>query len=151
MYYWALLRKSENELVKAVFNAQREFPSRKKDDWVSEVKGDLKSCNIDYSDEEIKTMSKYKFKIIVREAIDLKVMSYLIELQGKHSKSKSLVYSSEMQPYLRSNKLPTEIKKLLFILRSKMFPIKSNFSSLHKKTYFVPCAKKHQALKMKNT
>ena len=107
MFYWALLRKSENELVKAVFNAQREYPSRKKDDWVSEVNGDLKTCNINYSDEKIKTMSKYKFKIIVREAIDLKVMSYLMELQGKHSKSKSLVYSSEMQPYLRYNKLTT--------------------------------------------
>ena len=132
MFYWALLRKNEDELVKAVFNAQREFPSRKKDDWVSEVQGDLKSCNISYSDEEIKTMSKNKFKMIVREAIDLKVMSYLIELQGKHSKSKSLVYSSVMQPYLRSNKLSTEIEKFLFKLRTRMFRIKLNFSSLYK-------------------
>ena len=117
MYYWALLRKSEDELVKAVFNVQRNFPSRKKDDWVSEIKGELKNCNINFSDEEIKTMSKYTFKRIIREAIDLKVMSYLIELQGKHSKSKNLVYSSETQTYLRSNKLSTENKKILFKLR----------------------------------
>ena len=99
----AAKKEQRRELVKAVFHARKEFPSRKKDDWVSEVQGDLKSCNINYSDEEIKIMSKNKFKMIVREAIDLKVMSYLIELQGKHSKSKSLVYLSEMQPYLRSN------------------------------------------------
>ena len=66
-------------------------PSRKKDDWVSEVQDDLKNCNINYSDEEIKTMSKCTFKRIIREAIDLKVMSYLIEIQGKHSKSKIFV------------------------------------------------------------
>ena len=109
--------------LSTVFNVQRKFPSKKKDDWVSEIKGDLKKCNINFSDEEIKTMSKYTFKRIIREAIDLKVMSYLIELQGKHSKSKNLVYSSETQTYLRSNKLSTENKKILFKLRSKMFPI----------------------------
>ena len=42
MYYWTLLRKSESELVKQVFDAQRKFPSKKNNDWVSEVQGDLK-------------------------------------------------------------------------------------------------------------
>ena len=122
MFYWALLRKSDDELVKAVFNVQRKFPSRKKDDWVSEIRGDLKNCNIDFSDEEIKTMSKYTFKRTIREAIDLKVMTYLIELQGKHSKSKNLVYSYEIQPYLRSNKLSTENKKIFVKIKIKNVP-----------------------------
>ena len=37
MYYWTLVHKSDKELVKSVFNAQRDFPSKNKDDWSSEM------------------------------------------------------------------------------------------------------------------
>ena len=36
MYYWKILRKSEKELVKKVFNAQSAFPT--KGDWVTGIK-----------------------------------------------------------------------------------------------------------------
>ena len=36
MYYWTMLRKSDSELAKSVFNAQLEFPS--KGDWISDTK-----------------------------------------------------------------------------------------------------------------
>ena len=45
MYYWCILRKNEKELVRSVFNAQRDFPSE--GTWYSEVQDDLKSCNIE--------------------------------------------------------------------------------------------------------
>ena len=50
-------------------------------------------------------------------------------------------YLSVMQPYLRSDKLSTEIKKLLFKLRTRMFPIKSNFSSLYKNSLLCSLCK----------
>ena len=132
MYYWTLLQKSESELVKAVFMAQQEFPSKKKDDWVSEIQHNLTECNISYSAAEIKRMSQYKFKKIVKEAIQIKVMSYLFVLQRKHSKSEKLVYTNKMVPYLKSSELSTENKKILFKLRSKMLHFKANFSSMYK-------------------
>ena len=130
MFYWTILNKSDSELVKQVFTTQGQFPSKKNDDWVSEVRGDLKNCNINLSDDEIKKMSQYKFKKIVKEQIQLKVMAHLFTLQNKHSKSEKLVFKEKMQPYLTSTELSTANKQILFKLRSKMFRIKSNYSSM---------------------
>ena len=40
MYYWSMLQKNESELAKQVFQAQKEFPS-KKSDCVKQVYEDL--------------------------------------------------------------------------------------------------------------
>ena len=117
MFYWTILNKSDSELVKQVFTTQGQFPSKKKDDWVSEVQGDLKNCNINLSDDEIKKMSQYKFKKIVKEQIQLKVMAHLFTLQNKHSKSEKLVFKEKMQPYLTSTELSTANKQILFKVR----------------------------------
>ena len=138
MYYQTLLKKRESELVKNVFKAQRDFPS--KDDWVSEVQGALKDCNIDYNDEQITKMSKTKFKCIVKEHIQLKVMAHLFALQNKHSKSENLLLLPVTQPYLTSD-MSTSQKKMLFKLRSKMLKIKANFSSMHKNSMWCSLCK----------
>jgi hypothetical protein len=129
MYYWTILQKNESELVRAVFNAQRDFPTE--GCWISEVQGVLKSCEIEYTEEQIKKMSKFKFKRIIKEKIQLKVISYLVTLQNKHTKSENLHLDSKMQEYLTSNELSLSQKKLLFKLRSKMLKIRSNFSAFH--------------------
>ena len=63
MYYWTLLRKSESELVKCVFLALQKFST--KNDWFQQVRAEMAACGINYSDEEISAMSKFKFKKIV--------------------------------------------------------------------------------------
>ena len=132
MYYWTMLRKGDNELAKSVFNAQLEFPS--KGDWISDTKDILNYCNIKHSAEEIKKMSQEKFKSIVKEKLQFKVMAYLIliAMQSKHSKSERLSYEGNMKKYLKDANLSVSEKKFLFKLRSKMLRIKSNFSSAHK-------------------
>ena len=130
MYYWTILRKGYNDLVKQVFDVQSSFPT--KGDWISGVKDILEKCDIGYSEEEIKSMSMLKFKRVVKEKIQLKVMAHLIALQNKHSKSENLHLDGEMQPYLTSPNLTLTDKKFLFKMRSKMLRIKSNFSSIYK-------------------
>ena len=129
MYFWTLLNKSETELVKSVFDAQCEFPS--KGCWISEVKDILKSCKIYHTNEEIRKLSKINFKNLVKEKIQIKVMSYLVTLQNKHKKTENLHLESEMQKYLISSDISLTQKKFLFKLRSKMLKIKANFSSMH--------------------
>ena len=46
--------KSESKFVRAVFYAQRDFPTE--GSWISEVQGVLKSCEIGYTEDEIKKM-----------------------------------------------------------------------------------------------
>ena len=103
MYYWTIIHKSESELVKEVFNAQRDFPTE--GSWLSEVQGVLQSCNINYTVDQISKMSQAKFKNIVKERIQSKVLVYLVTLQNKHTKSENLHLDSKMQPYLRTEVL----------------------------------------------
>ena len=125
MYYWTLLKKGEQELVKRVFLAMKEF--RVKSDWMSQIEDDLLSCDIQLKEEEIAAMSRWKFKKIVDGKIREQSEQYLAELQIKHSKSTFLHQGEKMQEYLCSDKLSTREKQLLFKLRSSVTPNKSNF------------------------
>ena len=125
MYYWTLLKKGKEELVKRVFLAMQEF--RVKSDWMSQVEDDLLSFDIQFNEDEIAEMSRWKFKQIVDKQMREKSEQYLTELQIKHSKSTFLHQGEKMQQYLCTDKLSTREKQLLFKLRSSVTPNKSNF------------------------
>ena len=58
MYYWCILNKPKNELVRQVFDAMSEFSSSS---WKNQVKQDLSYLEIDLSETYIQLMSKYEF------------------------------------------------------------------------------------------
>jgi hypothetical protein len=132
MYYWTILRKSESELVRQVFNAQQEFPDKNGSDWVSQVRQDLIACEIFHTEDEIRNMSKYKFKKLVNSRIKLNCQTYLTELQMKHSKTMYLRQESAMKEYLKTDLLKLKEKQLLFKLRVRMTPNKTNFPNKYK-------------------
>ena len=103
MYLWTLLRKSEKELVKKVFNAQVLITTN--DTWTHFIKEDLKEFEIEYTFDQISLMSKSQFKQIVLIKVKDKAKQYLHDLQSKHVKTKKLNISEKMQPYLSSPKL----------------------------------------------
>ena len=129
MFYWELLRKGGHELVKRVFKATKEF--KDKTDWVSQVEEDLSSCDINLTEDEIAKMSRWKFKKIVQRKIKEQTETYLTELQMKHTKSSLLQQGPTMQEYLKSEKLSTKQKQLLFKLRSSVTPNKANFRQMY--------------------
>ena len=73
-----------------------------------------------------------KFKKVVKEKLQLKVTSFLIGLQNKHSKSEKLNSTTEFQEYLINEDMSITENKFLFKLRSKMLKIKSNFKFMYK-------------------
>ena len=77
-------------------------------------------------------MSKFKFKQIVKEQITQKACEYLTELQMKHSKSLFLHQESSMKEYLTTDQLTVAQKQLLFKLRSRVTPNKSNYKNKYK-------------------
>ena len=97
-YFWDILQKDENELVKKVFNSQKSFSV--KNDWVLQVQSDLDECDVQLNDCEIATMKRSSFTKLINEKINLLSAQYLIGLREKHSKSDNLKYSAEMQSYL---------------------------------------------------
>ena len=93
----------------------REFPDE--GDWLSLVRNDLQFLNIQFSDEFIQMMTKNEIRNLVRQSIEIKKNEYLSNLQKLHSKTSRLVIGEKIQEYLISNKLSTEMKRFLFILR----------------------------------
>ena len=129
MYLWTILQKSDKELARQVYKSQKLFPV--KNDWFLQVKDDLKKCNIDFSDEEISKMKKEKFKSIVMKSLRQLSEEYLSKQMEKHSKSENLCISDSMQNYLVNLNTTVREKKLLFLLRSRMYPVKMNFQQMY--------------------
>ena len=124
-YYWNILQREDEELVKKVYCSQKSFSV--KNDWFLQVKADLDECQIDLSECEIAYMRKYAFNKLVNEKINLIAAQYLIGLKERHSKSLYLKYSTEMQPYLRNENLTIQNKKLMFKIKNRLIDVKINF------------------------
>ena len=71
MYYWTILQKKE---VKVNFSSRYFLLNRSPQlvtgpDWVRQVKQDLVECEMFHTQQEFKTMSRYKFKSLVDKCI----------------------------------------------------------------------------------
>jgi len=89
---------------------------------------------INISDEESKKMSKNKFKKIVKSKMEEVAKQYLLKLKNKHSKMKNITFNKmKCQSYLSDFRINASETKLLFQLRTRMFPVKENFKNKIKK------------------
>ena len=130
MYLWTILQKNEDELVSKVFKAQKLFPV--KDDFVNQITEDKEEIGLLLTESEIKFMKKTKFKNLVKEKIRVSAHSYLLEKKEKLSKLDNLTSDFNFKEYLSTDKLSISEKQLLFKLRTRMIPVKGNFSSMYK-------------------
>ena len=139
MYYWDILQMDDSELVKRVFLAQKMSPC--KNDWVKQIEQDLKECQIMKTETEIKNMKEHTFKKMVKESVKELSIRYLLSLKVKNnqekSKSKNIWPSTDMKEYLRSNKLSTDEKRLLFSMRCRVNQVKTNYKTKYKTVYTV--------------
>ena len=95
--------------MKEVFEAQKMFKS--KDCWIEQVENDLKACEINLTDEEIKNLSKFQMKKLVLSGIKIRSQEFLMKLKDSHVKTEQLVPSDEIQEYLITEELTTAEKK----------------------------------------
>ena len=130
MYLWDILHKNENELVRKVFNAQKEFSVR--NDWTTQVQQDLLECEIHLTEEEISRMKRITFKNMVREKLQLIAARYLISKKLQHSKSQHLTYSKKMKAYLENESLKIDDKRLMFKIRNRLIDVKANYRGKYK-------------------
>ena len=101
-----------------------------KGDWVSTCLSDLLELEIKETLEEIKSMSAYKFKNLLKSKIEIKALEYLERKRG--SKGQEIVYRKlEMSEYLLpfNSKLNIEEKRRLFEMRNKMSRIPIHFGN----------------------
>ena len=135
-YLKTILKKDTNELVRKVFEAQKDNPSQ--GDFVKLVESGIKDLGVTYDEVICNTKEnlKKKLKINARNASFLELKSKL----GKHKKVKHLEYNLlQVQPYLRNGNLHNEEACTITALRSKCVKnVKSHFSSIHKDRIYCP-------------
>ena len=127
MYLHHILSRKNNSLIKQFFQAQNNFPV--KNDWSETVQKDLEDLNINMTLNDIKAMSKIKFKKYLKIKTRRFAFKELLKLKETHSKMDKIIYKKlEIEPYLKSTKIYPEKAKLLYKLRTHMADVKSNFS-----------------------
>ena len=139
-YLKHLLTRSENELVRKVYEAQKKNPVQ--GDFAKLVEKDLRSFELTHEEVASTTMTKTALKKELR--IKAKKLAF-VELMSKlqqGTKGKDLKYNSlEMQDYLKSDKLNIKDKNTMTALRTKCVKgIRSNFSGMYKLCQHCPLA-----------
>ena len=140
MYLHYILHEEESSLIFRFFQSQLSNPL--KGDWVLEAQKNLKEYKISSTIEDIKEMSKMKFKKQVDEAVRNKAFEDLIKVKNSHSKVKHIQYKEfQMAKYLKPNTLSSFEAKFAFHARCRMLRVKTNYKQSYKKLFCPVCKK----------
>ena len=126
IYLQYLLQEDENSLLHRFFLAQLENPVQS--DWTIQVKKDLEEVALGASMEEIKMMTKESFKERVKASVIKAAFNYLTEEKRKLSKIMYIAHSEfKLQAYFNPMSMDVHDAKFLFLLRSRMVEVRTNF------------------------
>jgi len=132
-----IVSRNENELLKKVFQAQKEKPTQ--GDFVKLIETDLKKLGIKYEEITSENVSKGMVKKMLRVKSKSAAFAELYKQLQTSSKAGNIKYNKlEMQSYLKTTSNMTEMNTIT-ALRSKCVKgIKSNFKNMHKTCLHCP-------------
>ena len=132
LYLKNILSQKEHSQIFMFFKLQKESPI--KGDWVSTVMKDLSDLRIYETMDEIKEMSRNKFKNLIKSRIEVNALDYLQKKRGSKGNEIKLT-RLEMSEYLLpfNNKLSIEEKRKMFEHRNRMTKIPYNFGKKEEK------------------
>ena len=143
-----ILQQDEKSMVYQVLDATIKNPI--KNDFVSTCKKYLEFLEINLTFEAIKSLSKWKFKRLMKEKIEKAAFTYLIGLKnkigrdGRVSKIAKIKYDRlEIQQYMSENKTTT-ISKFIVKARSCTLDIKTQKSWKYEDKACVGCGLKEE-------
>ena len=110
-------------MIKRVYEELKK--DSKKGDFVDLVRKDLKSLEINLSDEEIKKYSKRKWSELINKTTEEKGFEMLMEENKKKEKTKHITFKKlDISEYLKKN-TNTNISKTIFKIRAGTFDVKT--------------------------
>jgi hypothetical protein len=130
-YLKNILDRSDNELVKKVYKAQKENST--KGDFVKLVQNDLESIGMTLEDQGLARSSKSTVNKEIKLAIKDAAFKELMKLKSEKKKLKEIEYKKlELQDYLNNDSgLTRNESNAIFAIRSKCVKgIRSNFGKL---------------------
>ena len=117
-----ILDEDEETMVNKVYKAMKE--DSKVGDFVDLIKKDMKTVNINLTDDEIKEETTIKWKTLVNKEVKNAALQYLKTENNKKTKTKDIDFESlEMSEYLARNK-NSKLTKYIFKVRSGTLGIK---------------------------
>ena len=121
-----ILQQNPDSMIYQVLFSQIESPLQG-DMWLS-AKNDLKSLNMNLTLHDIKSLSKYQFKKLVKNAVHNHAFIWLNEQKNTLNKIKHISYDIfKMQDYLQTDKLTIHDKKFLFAARGRGLFLRCNY------------------------
>ena len=88
------------------------------------LKKDQLNLHINYTEEDIKTFSKWQWKQLVKRNVKMAAFEYLLKENSTKEKTKSIKFDTfSMSPYLFENR-STSLSKIIFSVRSGTLDIK---------------------------
>ena len=138
IYLQDILKRDQKELLRRVYKAQKENPT--KGDFVELVKKDFELIEEVIDEIKIETMTQFSYKNLIKSKIRKAAFKHLTALQDTHEKVKYIKYDKfEIQPYMTSPLFSNEEVSNLADLRSHSTRgIRKNFSSWYKPNLTCP-------------
>ena len=119
MYLKEILSRNDGELIKRVYTADRDNPT--KGDFIELVKEDLESIGEPFDENGIYSKYKSLFKQIIKRKIRDPAFRNLKDIKNSQSKIRDIVYDNfTIQPYITSFIFTNEMTSVLFNMRSSM-------------------------------
>ena len=142
MFLHYLLNENEQSLLYKFLMAQDRNPTR--NDWTITVRKDLQFLNLGENFEEIKQMSRYSLKLMVKKEIKMKAFQELLDIQKEGSKIKGHYDELKMQEYLINQELSTDEKRTVFKMRCRTIEVKRNYRNKHTDNMLCPLCGQHE-------
>ena len=126
MYYWHLVNLDKSELISKIYHAQK-F-KLEKNDWLCQVKEDMKLLKLNLNEQDISCTTKEKFRKIINSKIEEATIGHYEKIKRKHTKTINFgKFSPTIQPYLKSRILTVQEMKIMFKLQCRMVNVYGNF------------------------
>ena len=131
------MNESTESMIRKVYMEQKK--DSKKGDFISQIKQDMKDIKLEIKDEEVETMSKWKWKNVINEKVESAAFEFLIKENAKKEKTGHILFDKlEMNEYLIKNK-NTKISKTIYSIRAGVFDIKALKRWKYKDNLCVDC------------
>ena len=126
LFLQTILQESENSLMYRFFQAQHNNPT--KGDWCQSVEKSLKDLDLNLSFSHVKLMKKEELQKLIKHACARSALEYLNNVKSRHSKVLHISHNSwRMQIYLKPNQISNVEAKFIFLVRTRMLDVKTNF------------------------
>jgi hypothetical protein len=130
MYHHHIVNSDDSETIKKIYIKQKEGTD--KGDWFELVRNDFKFIGIEIIESEIRGIPKNVYKAKINKLIEKAAFEYMIKIKEGLTKLNKVKYNSlSLQGYLKSKLFSNKEINLLYALRARVHPAKTNFRKMY--------------------